>query len=167
MDFKKSKLTLVVVEDDDQVSLAPAPPPCREQPRIGVTDTCVTGNPGLCLQGPGAGAHVCVPAGQRQDLQAPVEVCCGAPRLLPAADAGKQQIQQIGLHQAGVSLQVQVGTVSAAWSSLLRLLAKVKCSTARSRASKEASSDVFGEWSSGSASRGLRWTSHPCMCLNL
>ena len=56
-----------------------------------------------------------------------MEVRRGAPRLLPAADAGKQQVQQIGLYPTGLSLQVQVGTVF----------------TARSRVLKEGSSEVL------------------------
>lgn len=81
----------------------------------------------LHLRGPGTGAHVRVPPGQRPDLQASVEVRRGAPCLLPAADAGKQQVQQIGLYPTGLSLQVQVGTVF----------------TTRSRVLKEGSRDVL------------------------
>ena len=40
-----------------------------------------------------------------------MEVRGGASRLLPAADAGKQQVQQVGLHPAGLSLPVQVGAI--------------------------------------------------------
>ena len=40
-----------------------------------------------------------------------MEVRRGASRLLPVADAGKQQVQQVGPHPAGLSLPVQVGAI--------------------------------------------------------
>ena len=83
----------------------------------------------LLLRGPGAGAHVRVPPGQRPDLQAPVEVRRGASRLLPAADARKQQVQQGGLHPAGLALPVQVGAIV----------------TASSRAPREGGGGVLGK----------------------
>lgn len=105
----------------------------------------------LLLRGPGAGAHVRVPPGQRPDLQAPVEVRRGASRLLPAADAGKQQVQQVGLHPAGLALPVQVGAIF----------------TAGSPAPKEGGGDVQGKRSRGCAFGDLHWTSRSSSFLNI
>lgn len=58
--------------------------------------------------GPGAGAYVCVPVGQLQDLQAPVEVRCGEPCFLPATPASHRQGQPQWLHATWISLQIQV-----------------------------------------------------------
>ena len=58
--------------------------------------------------GSGAGAHVCVPAGQLQELQTPVEVCRGEPRLLPATPTNHGQGQPKRLHTTRVPLQIQV-----------------------------------------------------------
>lgn len=74
------------------------------------TQTSTAGRP-LTLTltaGPRAGAYVCVPAGQRQDLQAPVEVCGGEPRLLPAQATSRRQSQPQRLHPTRVALQIQV-----------------------------------------------------------
>lgn len=60
--------------------------------------------------GSGTGAHFCVPAGQRQELQTPVEVRRGEPRLLPPAPAHRWKEQPQRLHATRVPLQIQVET---------------------------------------------------------
>lgn len=58
--------------------------------------------------GSGTGAHVCVPAGQRQELQTPVEVRRRESRLLPPAPAHRWKEQPQRLHAPRVPLQIQV-----------------------------------------------------------
>lgn len=58
--------------------------------------------------GTGTGAHFCVPASQRQELQTPVEVRRGESRLLPAASANHWKEQPQRLHATRVPLQIQV-----------------------------------------------------------
>lgn len=97
----------MVVEDDDQVRASFAR--SRLKPTNAVlTELCVSvcSLPGAA--GPGAGAHLYVPAGQLQELQAPVEVCGGEPRLLPPAPAGHGEGQPQRLHPAQLALQIQV-----------------------------------------------------------
>lgn len=60
------------------------------------------------VKGPGTGAHVCVPAGQRQELQTPVEMCRGEPCLLSPAPASHEHNQPQWLHATRVPLQIQV-----------------------------------------------------------
>lgn len=80
-----------------------------------------------------------------------MEVRRGASRLLPAADAGKQQVQQVGLHPAGLALPVQVGAIF----------------TAGSPAPKEGGGDVQGKRSRGCAFGDLHWTSRSSFFLNI
>lgn len=55
-----------------------------------------------------AGAHLCVQDGPPQSLQAPVEVCCGAPRLLQAERPGGEELCSLRIHTHGLPLQIQV-----------------------------------------------------------
>lgn len=61
-------------------------------------------------KGSGAGAHIRLPAGQRQELQTPVEERSGEPRLLSPAAADCRQGEPQRLHAAGLPLQIQVNT---------------------------------------------------------
>lgn len=104
LDFKKSRLTLVVVEDDDQVRILHSNDD-KHTHKHNVPNSVWL----VCIcKGTGAGAHLCVPAGQLQELQTPVEVCCGEPRLLPATAADNRKDQPQRLHATRVSFQIQV-----------------------------------------------------------
>lgn len=100
----------MVVEDDDQVCVSFARSLLKPTNAM-LTERCVS----VCVvcslpgaAGPGAGAHLCVPAGQLQELQAPVEVRGGEPRLLPPAPARHGEGQPQRLHPAQLALQIQV-----------------------------------------------------------
>lgn len=91
---------------------APHPHPHDTRPH---GDLCFPPPPG-----PRAGAHLRVQAGQCTHLQALVEVCRGAPRLLPAAHTQQQQVHQIRLHPARFPLPVQVGNCFMTWTTCFR-----------------------------------------------
>lgn len=102
LDFKKSRLTLAVVEDDDQVCILSQTHPCIQKNTV--THTCKLFGCFSDCAGSGAGAHLCIPAGQLQDLQTTVEVCCGESCLLPATSTDHRKDQPQRLHATWLSL---------------------------------------------------------------
>lgn len=70
--------------------------------------------------GEGAGAHVCIPYGPSESLQASLEVCCGAPCFLPPAGPRPEGLSPLWVYPHGLTFQIQVSMLSPFLHTLFR-----------------------------------------------